>query len=70
MPTRGKSMAMQIRRYNAKHIAQYSRSSATLDAAGCRYGASILPVLPRRMPWSLILAKKMSCGVVKLLFQS
>ena len=30
------SMAMQIRRYGAKPIAQYGRSRATLDATGHR----------------------------------
>jgi len=50
------SMAMRIRRYGAERIAQYGRSRATLDATGHRHRASICPVLPRRMPWSLILA--------------
>jgi hypothetical protein len=42
------SMAMQIRWYGAKCIAQYGRSRATLDATGRRHWASICPVLPRR----------------------
>ena len=50
------SMAMRIRRYDAKHIAQYGGSRATLDAAGHHHRASICPVSPRRMPWSSISA--------------
>ncbi len=50
------SMVMQIRRYGTKRITQYGRSRATLDATGRRRWASICPVLPRRMPWSLISA--------------
>jgi hypothetical protein len=63
-------MAMWIRRYGAERIAQYGRSRATLDATGCHHRASIHPVLPQRMPWSLILAYKSSCGVVKSLFEA
>jgi len=48
------SMAMRIRWYGAECIAQYGRSRATLDATGRRHWASICPVSPRRMPWSLI----------------
>jgi hypothetical protein len=50
------SMAMRIRWYGAKHIAQYGRSRATLDATGRRHRSSICPVLARRTPWSSILA--------------
>jgi len=50
------SMAMRIRRYGAECIAQYGRSSSTLDATGRRHRASICPVSPQRMPWSSILA--------------
>jgi hypothetical protein len=49
-------MAMRIRWYGAKRIAQYGRSRATLDATGCCHQASIPPVLPRRTPWSSISA--------------
>jgi len=51
------SMAMQIRRYGAERIAQYGRSWVTLDttATGRRDRASICPISPQRMPWSLIL---------------
>jgi len=49
-------MAMRIRQYDAKRIAQYGRSRATLDATGCCHRASIPPLSPRRMPWSLISA--------------
>jgi hypothetical protein len=47
---------MRIRQYDAERITQYGRSRATLDATGCCHRASICPVLPRQMPWSLILA--------------
>jgi hypothetical protein len=40
------SMAMRIRWYGAKHITQYGRSWATLDATGRRHQASICPILP------------------------
>jgi hypothetical protein len=43
-------MAMRIRRYCAHHIAQYSRSRATLDATGHRHPVIIHPVLPRWTP--------------------
>jgi hypothetical protein len=49
------SMAMQIRWYGAKCIAQYGRSRATLDATLRHHRAVIHPVLPRLMPWSSIL---------------
>jgi len=51
-------MAMQIRRYGAEGIAQYSRSRATttIDATGRHHWAIICPVLPLRTPWSSILA--------------
>ena len=49
-------MAMLNRRYDAEGIAQYGRSRATLDATGRCHQASIHPVLPRRMPWTSILA--------------
>jgi hypothetical protein len=59
------SMAMRIRWYGAKRIAQYSRSRATLDATGCRHQASIRPVSPWRTPRASISAKKIElwrCG--------
>ncbi len=43
-------MAMRIRQYNAKRIAQYGRSRDILDATERRHRASIRPVLPQRMP--------------------
>jgi hypothetical protein len=58
-------MAMRIRRHNAKHITQYRRTRATLDATGSRDQASICPVSSRRTPWSSILALKIQlcrCG--------
>ena len=39
-------MAMRIRWYGAKRIAQYGRSKATLDATGCRHWVISSPVLP------------------------
>jgi hypothetical protein len=45
------SMATQIRWYSAKHIAQYGRSGATLDATGHHHWWIVCPVLPRRTPW-------------------
>ncbi len=63
-------MAMRISRYSAERIAQYGRSRATLDATVLRHRASIRPVSPQRMPWSSILAKKSSCGVLKMLFEA
>ncbi len=50
-------MAMWIRQYNAKCITHDGRLRATLDAIGRCHWASMCPVLPRRMPWSLILAQ-------------
>jgi len=58
------SMAMRIRRYGSKHITQYGRSRATLDATRDHHRASIHPVLPWRLPWSLIF------DVVKSLFEA
>jgi hypothetical protein len=46
------------------------RSRATLDANGRRHRVSIHPVLPRRMPWSSILAKKRVVVLWKLLFNA
>ena len=48
--SRAISMAMQIKRYGAECIPQYSRSRATLDATGRHHWASIYAVLPRRTP--------------------
>ena len=49
------SMAMQIRWYGAKRIAQYSKSRASLDATGRLNWASICLISPRRTLWSSIL---------------
>jgi hypothetical protein len=57
-PSQAISKAMMMPWCNAKHIAQYGRSGATLDATGRCHKASIFPILSRRMPWSLILLKK------------
>ena len=48
--SRAISMAMRIKRYGAKRIAQYGRSWDTLDVTGRRHWASIHPVSPRRTP--------------------
>jgi hypothetical protein len=50
------SLAMRIRWNGAKHIAQYGRSRATLDATGRHHRAIIHPVTPRWMSWSSISA--------------
>jgi hypothetical protein len=60
------SMTMRIRWYGAERITQYGRSRATLDVPGRHHRVSIHPVSPRWTPWSSILAKKMSCGVVEI----
>ena len=53
------SMAMRIKWFSAKHITQYIRSRAPLDATGCRHLVSIRQhVLPQQTPWTLILASK------------
>ena len=53
------SMAMRIKWFSAKHITQYIRSRAPLDATGCHHLVSIRQhVLPQQTPWSLILASK------------
>jgi len=61
-------MAMWMRWYGAECIAQYCRSRATLDATGRRHRESIRPVLPRRMPWSLILAYKIKLWRCEIAF--
>ncbi len=45
------SIAMQMRRYNAGHIAQWS-TSRSLEATGCRHWSNACAVLPRQPPWS------------------
>jgi hypothetical protein len=58
----GKSLAiliaMQTRRYDAGHIAQWSTSRASLEATGSHHRASACAVLPRRPPWSTNLLKQ------------
>jgi hypothetical protein len=58
----GKSLAiliaMQTRRYDAGHIAQWNTSRASLEATGCRHQASACAVSPRRPPWSTNLLKQ------------
>ena len=59
------SMAMWIRRYGAKRIAQCDRSRATLDATGRRHWVSNHSVSPCRTSWSSISAYKIElwrCG--------
>ena len=64
------SMAMWMRWYGAERIAQYCRSRATLDATRRCHRASIRPVLPRRMPWSSILAYKIELWSCEIAFGS
>ena len=45
-------IAMQTRRYDAGHIAQWSTSRASLEATGCRHRSSARIISPRRPPWS------------------
>jgi hypothetical protein len=52
-------LAMQIRRYGAKRITQYGRSRATVGTTGHR----------NRVSGHRFRRKKMSCGIVKLLFE-
>ena len=58
-------MAMRIRRYDAEGIARRSMSRATLDATGL-----FAPYLPGGHHGHRFLVKKLSCGVVKLLFEA
>jgi len=46
------SMAMAMQRYDARHIARWSTSRASLEANRCRHRASACALLPRRLPWS------------------
>jgi hypothetical protein len=50
--SRAISKAMWVRRYDAKRIAQYGRSRATLDATERRHQASIRPVLLNSANWA------------------
>ncbi len=47
------SMAMVMQRYDARRIARWSTSRASLEATGCRHQASACAVLPRQWPWSM-----------------
>jgi hypothetical protein len=58
-------MAMWIRQYDAEGIARRSMSRATLDATGL-----FAPYLPGGHHGHRFLVKKLSCGVVKLLFEA
>ena len=48
------SIAMVMQRYDARRIARWSTSSASLEATGCLHRASACAVSPRRPPWSTI----------------
>ena len=63
-------MAMRIRRYSAEHIGQYGRSRATLDATGRRHQLIVRPISPGRRHYHQFQRKKISCGIVKLLFKA
>ncbi len=61
---------MRITWCGAERIAQYGRSRATLDATGRRHRAIICPYHPGgRHGHHRFQSKKMSCGIVKLLFK-
>jgi hypothetical protein len=62
-------MAMRIRRYGAKLIAQYGRSRATL-ALDAAIGQEIAPYCPSGRHGHRFRHNKSSCGVVKLLFKA
>ena len=62
-------MAMRIRRYGAKLIAQYGRSRATL-ALDAAIGQEIAPYCPSGRHGHRFRHNKSSCGVVKLLFEA
>jgi hypothetical protein len=65
--------AMRIRRYDAKHIAQYGRSRATLDATECGHWQLFTPYCPGGCHGShghQFLHNKSSCGIVVITFQS
>jgi hypothetical protein len=49
-------IAMQMRWYNAKRIAQQSTFRALLEATGCHHWVNDCIALPQRPPRSLILA--------------
>ena len=51
------SMAMAMQRHDARCIAQWSTSRASLEATGCRHRASSRIASPRRPPWSTILVE-------------
>ncbi len=61
--------AMRVRRYDAERIAQRSMSRVTLDATGRRNRAIICPVFGGRHGHRFR-RKKLSCGVVKSLFET
>jgi len=46
-------IAMQMRRYDAGHIARWITSRASLEATGCRHWLIACAVLPRRPLWSI-----------------
>ena len=45
------SMAMAMQRYDARRIARWSTSRASLEATGCSHRASACAVSPQRLPW-------------------
>ena len=63
-------MVMAMFRCNMARITQFGRSRATLDATGRRHRVSIYPVLPRRTPWSSILASKIELWCCEIAFRS
>ena len=45
-------IVISMQRYDAGHIAQWSTSMASLEAAGSHHQVSACALLPRRLPWS------------------
>ena len=64
------SMAMRISRYDAKRIAQYGRSRATLDATERNHRANICPYRPGARHGHRFWRNTLSCGFVKSLFEA
>jgi len=50
--TKNADMAMAMQQYDARRIALWSTSRASLEATGCRHPESACAVLPRRPSWS------------------
>jgi hypothetical protein len=63
-------MVMTMRRCNSGRIAQWGMSRATLEATGTAIEQVFAPYCPGGCHGHPFWCKKMSCGIVKSLFQS